>query len=102
MFITESLSPAEIIRNLGLRFKDYRIRMNLTQKEIAEKTALSIPTIYKFETGNLTDITMATMLKLLRAIGIERNWEQLIPELPESPYTYVNNKKKQRIRHSSK
>ena len=50
MFISEALAPAEIIRNLGIRFREYRMRKNLTQKEVAEMTAMSIPTIYKFET----------------------------------------------------
>ena len=102
MFISESLAPAEIIRNLGIRFREYRMRKNLTQKEVAEMTAMSIPTIYKFETGRMTDMSMATFLKLLRAIGIENNWQALIPELPESPYMYKADKKKQRIRHPRK
>ena len=93
------LSPAEILRNLGYRFKDYRLRLNLTQKEIAEKSGLSIPTIYKFETGRLTDMTCSNLIKLMRAIGMQSNWDKLLPNLPESPYLYKAEKKKQRVRH---
>ncbi|MBD5238331.1 MAG: hypothetical protein HDS64_00965 [Bacteroidales bacterium] len=36
-------------------------------------------------------------------IGLGDNWESLLPELPESPYMYDDNDKKiQRVRHSSK
>lgn len=102
MFIFQILSPVEIIRNLGLRFRDYRMRLNLTQSQISDMTAVSIPTIYKFENGKCTDMSMSTLLKLLKAIGLEGNWAQLIPDLPESPYMYRAEKKKQRIRHSKK
>ena len=102
MFINEVLAPAEIIRRLGSRFREYRMRQNLTQKEISEFTALSIPTIYKFETGQTTDMSLASLLKLMRAVGIQQNWENLIPDLPESPYLYINDKKRQRIRKSKK
>lgn len=96
------LSPAQVLRNLGYRFKDYRLRLNLTQKEISEKSGISIPTIYKFETGRLTDMSTATLMKLIRIIGMQENWDKLLPELPESPYLWKADKKKQRVKHSSK
>ena len=101
IFTEESFSQGEIIRTLGRRFRDYRMSMNFTRKQIAEETGLSMTTLYKFETGNLTDMSMGTMLKLLRAVGQYSNWDKILPELPESPYLY-NDKfiKKQRIRHS--
>lgn len=102
MYSKRVQSPVEMIRSLGSRFRDYRMRMNMTQKEIAEMTTISIPTIYKFETGRLTDMSVITLMKLLRAIDMEENWDQLLPELPESPYLYKENKKRQRIRHTKK
>lgn len=64
----KSLSPTEIIRTLGLRFREYRMSMNLTRKEVAEETGLSMTTLYKLETGNLTDMSMVTMLKLMKIL----------------------------------
>ena len=96
----EYLSPAEILRTLGIRFKDYRLRMNLTQKEISDKTGVSIPTIYKFETGKLTDLTTSNLMKLLKVIGQQANWDKILPELPESPYLYKESKKRQRVKHT--
>ena len=99
----KSLATPDIIRNLGQRFRDYRMRMQMTRKEIAEAAAIGMTTLYKFESGNMTDISFSTLIRLLRAIGMVENWDMLLPELPESPYLYDdNNKKKHRVRNSKK
>lgn len=99
----KSLATSDIIRNLGLRFRDYRMRMRLTRKEVSEQSGVGMTTLYKFESGNMTDISFDTLVRLLRSIGLIGNWEALLPELPESPYLYDDNDKKaQRVRHSSK
>ncbi|MBD5260204.1 MAG: helix-turn-helix transcriptional regulator [Bacteroides sp.] len=98
----KSLTTPDIIRNLGLRFRDYRLRLRMTRKEVSEATSIGMTTLYKFETGNMTDISFGTLMRLLRVIGLSDNWEALLPELPESPYTYNNGDKKlQRVRHTN-
>lgn len=99
ILIDGGLSNVEIVRNLGMRFHDYRLRLNLTRKEVSETAGVGLTTIYKFESGNISDISLGTLLRLLKTIGERDNWEQLIPELPESPYLYVKNTKRQRVRH---
>ncbi len=100
---SRALSTTDIIRNLGMRFRDYRLRMRMTRKEVSERAAIGMTTLYKFESGNMTDISFHTIIQLLRAVGLIENWEALLPELPESPYLYDDKgKKTQRIRHSSK
>jgi transcriptional regulator with XRE-family HTH domain len=85
---------------LGSRFRDYRMAMLLTRKQVAERTGIGMTTLYKFETGNISDMSVSTLLRLLRAIDLYSNWQQIIPEMPESPYLYDDKyKKKQRIRH---
>lgn len=99
----KSMTTADVIRNLGLRFRDYRMRLRMTRKDISETASIGMTTLYKFESGNMTDISFSTLLRLLRAIGLEKNWDTLLPELPESPYLYDSNEKKaQRVRHSTK
>lgn len=103
MFINKSLPTSDIIRNLGLRFRDYRMRMRMTRKEVSEQAGIGMTTLYKFETGGMTDIQFSTLQRLLRTIGLGENWEALLPALPESPYLYDDNERKvQRVRHSSK
>ena len=99
----KSLPTPDIIRNLGLRFRDYRMRLMMTRKEVSVAARVGMTTLYKFESGNMTDISFGTVIRLLRAIGMVENWDALLPELPESPYMYYDNDKKiQRVRHSSK
>lgn len=99
----KSLATPDVIRNLGLRFRDYRMRMRMTRKEVSEAASIGMTTLYKFESGNMTDISLSTLLRLLKVIGLNENWDALLPELPKSPYMYDDNgKKAQRIRHSSK
>ena len=99
----KSLPTPDIIRNLGLRFRDYRMRLRMTRKEVSVAARVGMTTLYKFESGNMTDISFGTMIRLLRAIGMVENWDALLPDLPESPYMYYDNDKKiQRVRHSSK
>lgn len=98
----KALSNPEIIRNLGFRFRDYRLGLNLTRKEISEIAGVGLTTLYKFETGNTADISLGTLLRLLNAIGERENWESLLPELPENPYNYKNEIKRKRVRHPHK
>jgi transcriptional regulator with XRE-family HTH domain len=77
--------------------------MNMTRKQISDQAAIGMTTLYKFETGHITDISLTTLIKLMRSVGLYDAWEQFLPELPESPYLYDDNfKKRQRIRNSKK
>ncbi len=86
---------SEIIRELGRKYSNYRKRMGFTQKEVAGKSGLSIFTISSFENGSATGITLASFIKLLRAIDNLEEINKLLPELPESPRTlYMKQNKK--------
>lgn len=78
-------SGSDIIRELGQRYSDYRNRMGYTQKEVSEKSGLSVFTISSFENGSTTGITFASFIKLLRVIDSLEEVEKLLPELPASP-----------------
>lgn len=93
-------SVTELVRLLGSRFKDYRLRANMTQKEVAEMSGLSMMTIHRFENGTVKNISLGTFLLLLKAVGSINDLNELMPEQPESPYLYKDNQKKaQRVRH---
>ena len=40
-------STPELVRLLGNRFKEYRIRCNLTQKDVSEQSGIGLTTIHK-------------------------------------------------------
>lgn len=90
----------ELVRMLGTRFKDYRLRANMTQKEVAEMSGLSVLTIHRFENGAAGNISLGSFLLLLKSVGSINDLNELMPEQPESLYLYKGNKQKaQRVRH---
>lgn len=93
-------SNPEIVRLLGQRYREYRLRVGLTQKEVAGKSNVTVTTIHKFESGASTDISFSTLASLLRAIGLLQNVDELLPDLFPSPYLVgKKNERKQRVRH---
>ena len=92
-------SIPELIKMLGARFKDYRLRSNMTQKEVSEQSGVSINAITKFENGTTGSMSMGTFLLLMKAIGQLEGLDEMMPELPESAYLVKGDKKVQRIRH---
>ena len=46
-------STPELVRLLGARFKEYRIRCDLTQKDVSEQSGVGLTTIHKFENGTV-------------------------------------------------
>lgn len=94
-------STPELVRLLGARFKEYRIRCNLTQKDVSEQSGIGLTTIHKFENGTAGNISLSTFIMLLKVVGQIHTINHILPELPESPYLVrKNNKKAQRVRHA--
>ena len=92
-------SIPELIKLLGERFKDYRLRSRMTQKDVALQSGVSINTITKFEHGTTGTLSLGTFLLLMKAIGQIEALDEIMPELPESAYLQYRGKKMQRIRH---
>ncbi len=96
----EAKSNYEIIAELGGRFKEYRVLCDLTQKEVAEKSGVSVFTISQFEKGTANNIGFGTILSLLRAIGFLQEAEKLLPSLALPPeMVKYSRRKKERVRH---
>lgn len=94
-------STPEIVRLMGTRFMDYRMRCGLTQKDVSEPSGIGLTTIHKFENGVADNLTLSTFILLIKVIGQINAMDNLLPELPESPCLIRKNEKKtQRIRHS--
>ena len=96
-------STPELVRLFGKRFKEYRMRCNLTQKEVAEQSGIGLTTIHKFENGTANSLSLSTFILLLRVVGQVNALDDVLPELPESPYLVRREEKKaQRIRHTNR
>jgi transcriptional regulator with XRE-family HTH domain len=94
-------STPELVRLLGNRFKEYRMRCNLTQKEVAELSGIGLTTIHKFENGTAGNLSLSTFILLLKVVGQIDALDNVLPELPESPYLIRKEERRaQRIRHT--
>lgn len=91
-------SNTQILQLLGLRFKDFRLIVNLSQKELAKASGVSISTVHKFETGTITNMTVTNLMALLRPIGLLDRINDLIPEQPLNPYLVMRGHKQQRVK----
>ena len=77
------------------------MRCNLTQKEVSELSGVGLTTIHKFENGTAGNLSLSTFILLLKVVGQIDSLDNLLPELPESPYLIRKDEKKaQRIRHT--
>ena len=94
----QNQSPARIILFLGQRYKATRVALNITQKEVSEKTGISLTTIRRFENGLTFNLTLAHFIALLQAIGFADNLEDTIPEMLPDPNQLFKMQDKQRKR----
>lgn len=93
-----SKSNFEIMTELGERFRNYRIALGLSQKEVAESCGTTNMTVSRFESGKAGSIRLTTFLGLLRTLQLLENAYVTIPDLPESPSEVLKRQAKQRKR----
>jgi transcriptional regulator with XRE-family HTH domain len=95
---TEMSDPA-ILQKMGNRIRGYRMRMEMTQSELAEKSGVSMGTIVRIEQGN--PVSTLLLVSILRSLGLLENLEILLPELGISPMQMrkMQGRKVLRVRH---
>lgn len=88
-----------ILKELGVRLKEYRIRKNMQQKELAASAGISLDTLARMEHGN--SISSEKFIRILRALEMLENLEEFIPQPPVSPLLMkkLQGKKKERVRN---
>lgn len=77
-----SLSDKAVMEELGRRIRALRLRKNITQKELAAATALSLNAIKSLESGRGR---LATLIAVLRGMGVLEQLDGFIPEPSISP-----------------
>lgn len=95
---TERTNSA-ILKEIAVRLKEYRLRRNLQQKEVAENAGVSLDTVARFERGE--SITLEKFLRIIRVLDMLENIEAFIPEPPPSPILLrkLQGKKRYRVRN---
>ncbi len=79
-------SNNDIIVSLGARFRDYRMALRLTQKEISEQSGVSVMTIVRFERGESASIRLDNFVALMRSIQKLEWIAEVIPSIQSSLY----------------
>ncbi len=84
MAITDyyTASDEHILKELGDRVRVLRIRKNITQEHLAERTLLAIGTIKALEAGKAR---LATLVAVLRELGALEQLDRFIPAITISP-----------------
>ena len=59
-------STPELVRMLGESFKEYRMRCDLTQKEVSELSGVGLTTIHKFENGTAGNLSLPTFILYMK------------------------------------
>ena len=92
-----ALSDKGIEHELGRRIKALRLRRNVTQKELAEATTLSLNTIKALESGSGK---LSSIIAVLRELGSLDHLDNFIAEPQVSPLQLARMRGRQRERAS--
>lgn len=92
-----SLAPIpEIEAEIGRRLEAIRLEENISQDALAAEAGVSRRTITRLENGG--GISVETLIRLMRALGVANRLEALLPEPGIRPIDRVRLKGKQRQR----
>ena len=70
----------DMIVALGMRFKEYRKALGLSQQDIHRKTGVALSTISLFENGKGQGLSLSHFFLLLEALDVEMDPAVLIPD----------------------
>ena len=79
---------------MSKRIKEYRISISMTQKELADKSGVSIRSISRFENGE--DISLSLFIKILKALDLDDRLDMVVPDQSKRPSYYLESEKKRK------
>jgi transcriptional regulator with XRE-family HTH domain len=94
-----SMTDQAILTELGARFRELRLRRNLTQQSLAERTGLSVTAVKSLEAGRTR---LATMIAALRELGKLEDLDNFVARPEISPMRLIRQGGKKRQRASGK
>lgn len=96
MKIASTMPETTALAELGERAQQYRVGMNLTQAELANNAGVSQRTIERLEAGH--SVQLEKLVRILRALRLSANLDQLIPEANVRPIQLAGSKTEVRQR----
>ncbi|NOX28980.1 MAG: helix-turn-helix transcriptional regulator [Actinobacteria bacterium] len=99
--IDQERNDRQIMASLGQRIRAARLNRNLTQAEMATRSGIVRQTVAAIEGGN--DVSLTTLVAVLRVLGLTDRIDSLVPEQVDSPMARLQNtsKPRQRARRST-
>jgi len=98
MKMSKLLSDEAILAEIGERMAQHRIRLQLTQADLAEQAGVAKRTVERIEAG--ASAQMASMIRIFRVLDLLPGMDQLIPEAGPGPMDMLKRKGKLRKRAS--
>ena len=77
----------QILGEIRRRLVRMRRSCCLSQEELSQRSGVSIATIKRIEGQTSQDISLSILIKLLRSMTQLEGVGNLVPKLPDSPYT---------------
>ncbi len=93
------LQPVQsLLEDLGQQVEAYRISRGLKQSDLAKAAGISVRTLIRLEAGD--NSTLDTLMRVMRAFGIETRVDTLFPDAQTSPLQpgSATGKRPQRVR----
>ena len=91
-------SDEAVLDVIGERVRQIRLNRNETQGDLAEQAGVSVETVRKLEDGG--NVSLTTLIRLLRALGMLDGIDTLIPEPGLSPIQLLELEGRRRQRAS--
>ena len=85
MQIDSEQSDETVLAELGRRLRRTRLERNLSQVELAEEAGVERKAVQRVEAGE--SVRSASLVRLLRVLGLIEALDRLVPEPPVSPST---------------
>jgi transcriptional regulator with XRE-family HTH domain len=100
MRISQILSDDAVLKEIGQRLAARRVQREQTQAELAREAGVSPSTVTRIEAGKSAEF--ASIVRLVRALGLLANFDALIPEAEPTPMERLAfaDKRRQRVRRS--
>ena len=97
MKISGNEREQDVLKELGARIRQYRISLNITQAELADRCGISSSTEVRIESG--VDSKISNYIRILKSLGLAQNLNLLAPEpQPDFKALYERKPARQRAR----
>jgi transcriptional regulator with XRE-family HTH domain len=99
MKLTNFLTDAAVLQELGRRLARHRLDKNVSQAKLAREAGVARRTVQRLEGGESVQLT--SFLRVLRVLGLAANAELLVPEPTVSPMEMLRLQQQRRQRAGS-